>query len=261
LRDYRKTYREHGKNLRKLENESFSSAAEETAAQVEAGASNHAAREAMIEAPIVSLDDIAKKLRFFFEVSGGMFDTEGWEARIVRNILRDIENSKGASSLQDLRKECVAAFRASQEADEAADEEGFRVRDLHPPCPQSALVELEGPNGERRLRPGTAEELANLEQQGRLADLLEWEAACDAIDAQHPKLRELKDAAKAANARWLQLDDQFIATPARSLEDIGVKLKFLTVMADMKDDPDAEVPDRMTFSLLRDIERMTGAKL
>ena len=94
LRQYRKTYREHGKNLRKLETASFSDAKEQLAANREAGASNDVAREAMIEAPVASLDDIATKLRFYFEVAGGRFDADGWEARIARNILRDIDAAK-----------------------------------------------------------------------------------------------------------------------------------------------------------------------
>ena len=61
--------------------------------------------------------------------------------------------------------------------------------------------------------------------------------------------------------RWLQLDDRFIATPAHTLEDIGTKLDCLTVLADMKDDPNAEVSDRVVFSLIRDIERMTDTKI
>ena len=68
-------------------------------------------------------------------------------------------------------------------------------------------------------------------------------------------------AAEAANDRWLQFDDQFIATPAHTLEDIGMKLDFLTVIADMKDGPNADVSDRMVFSLIRDIERMTDTKI
>ena len=58
-----------------------------------------------------------------------------------------------------------------------------------------------------------------------------------------------------------EFDDQFIATPAHTLEDIGMKLDFLTVIADMKDGPNADVSDRMVFSLIRDIERMTDTKI
>jgi hypothetical protein len=58
-----------------------------------------------------------------------------------------------------------------------------------------------------------------------------------------------------------KMDDQFIEAPAQTLEDIGTKLEFLTVMADLKVGPDADVSDRMVFSLIRDIERMTGTKI
>ena len=108
---------------------------------------------------------------------------------------------------------------------------------------------------------GANGELSPEEVESRIAELREWETACDAVDAQHPKVSELQKAAEAANDRWLQLDDQFIAAPAHTLEDIGMKLEFLTVMADMKDGPNAEVSDRMVFSLIGDIERMTDTKI
>ena len=266
LREYRKTYREHGKNLRQLETATFSDAKEQLAANREAGASNDVAREAMIEAPVASLDDIATKLRFYFEVAGGRFDADGWEARIARNILRDIEKPKGASTLQELRKECVAVFRASIVADEVADKERFRVRRLHPPCPDALRLDWEI-NGRPLSRAVSEDEirangaLSPEEVESRIAALREWEAACDAVDARHPTVSELQKAAEAANDRWLQLDDQFIAAPAHTLEDIGMKLEFLTIMADMKVGPDADVEDRMVFSLIRDIERMTDTKI
>ncbi len=40
-----------------------------------------------------------------------------------------------------------------------------------------------------------------------------------------------------------------------------MKLEFLTIMADMKVGPSADVEDRMVFSLIRDIERMTDTKI
>jgi len=61
----------------------------------------HEAIDAMIEAPVVSLEDIATKLRFLFLVvkdGDAGVDPHSWEGRILSNILRDIERMTGAKN-------------------------------------------------------------------------------------------------------------------------------------------------------------------
>ena len=96
LREYRKTFREWGAALagdydRDMTDE------ESRAYQDAAAAPCHAAIDAMIEAPVVSLEDIATKLRFLFEVvtdGDTGVDPDSWEGRIVSSILRDIDAAK-----------------------------------------------------------------------------------------------------------------------------------------------------------------------
>lgn len=173
--------------------------------------------------------------------------------------------------LRALRRQCVAAFRASTEAIRMADEERSRVRrENHPACPAHLHVEWDDETGQKQTRPALEDDYALLVQRGDLSaadgkrltsELREWRAACEAADAQHPRLKELREKAEAADARWIELDNQFADAPTHSLEDIGVKLKFFTKMEDMSDGEDANMPERLIFGLIRDIERMTGTKI
>ncbi|MCW5736339.1 MAG: hypothetical protein KIS73_19580 [Enhydrobacter sp.] len=271
VRDYRKTYRDLGRALKAIDEQDMAKEMDPAArrAAVEAAhAPNDAAREAMIEAPVVSVEDIAAKLRFLLGVGGGDFDPGSWEGRIVKNILRDVEPAE--SSLRALRERCKAAFRASQEATNVADLESFRVRDLHPPCPDALLVEFEGADGKQYQRSATEEDLAYLTKNGqitvaerdaRLASLRGWLAACDAVDAANPQVAALRQADEDAEELWLALDTEFITAPVHTLDDMIVKLEFLAVMEDMSEDPSGRSPDQIVFGLIRDLKRMTGTKL
>lgn len=274
LRQYNKTYRDYGKALKAvdvLEEDKDKLPPELIAAEAAATNRYEEARTAMIQAPVATFADIAAKLRFYFEVGGDpqkFARASEWEDQIVKNILRDISPSPTQGpSLQAMREECIAAFRASQKATEVADREQFRVRKLHPPCPERCLVEHEWSPGKMVRRPADADDLLRLRDEGdltpedtekRIAELLEWKAACDAIDAQHPKIRELRDADHEADAFSAELDDKFVDAPAHTLADIRTKLEFLFMVEDMKSTPD-HYPARLVFGLMRDIDRMTGA--
>lgn len=191
LKEYRKTYKEWNVAL-SGDYEKDKTEEESSAYQEAAMAPCEAAIDAMIEAPVVSLEDIATKLRFYFQVvkdGDTGVDPTTWEGRIVANILRDIEKPK-SSSLRELRERCKAAFKASTEAD----------------------------------------------------------------------LAEAKEVKEAADQNWLDLDKQFVLTPAVTLDDMIVKLEFLTTMKDMSEDPSGSDPDQVVFGLIDDLKRMTGAK-
>lgn len=191
LKEYRKTYKEWNVAL-SGDYEKDKTEEESSAYQEAAMAPCHAAIDAMIEAPVVSLEDIAIKLRFYFQVvkdGDAGVDLNSWEGRIVANILRDIEKPK-SSSLRELRERCKAAFKAAAQAD----------------------------------------------------------------------LAEAKEVKEAADQNWLDLDKQFVLTPAVTLDDMIVKLEFLTTMKDMSEDPSGSDPDQVVFGLIEDLKRMTGAK-
>ncbi len=96
LREYRKTFREWGAALAGDYDRDMTEE-ESRAYQEAASAPCHAAIDAMIEAPVVSPEDIATKLRFLLEVvadGDATVDPDSWEGRIVRSILRDIDAAK-----------------------------------------------------------------------------------------------------------------------------------------------------------------------
>lgn len=273
LREYRKTYQAWGVALKALAPQEDSMSEEAwNAATTAAGDLNAAAREAMIEAPVVTLSDIALKLRFLFEVDDEDIDSSepapnDWDARIVKNILRDIDKpSEPGLSLRELRKQCKAAFRASLAADDAADKKRFAVREeYHPPIPKGLEVEVtcEGQSRRRVMRLEDIEhfvstgEVSREEVPALTKALQEWEAACTAIDVEHG-VAALDEVAAQAEDLYDRLDNQFIDTPARSLDDICVKLEFLAMLEDMKETPDMH-PARLVFGLIRDLKQMIGA--
>jgi hypothetical protein len=59
---------------------------------------------------------------------------------------------------------------------------------------------------------------------------------------------------------YLDLDTQFIRAPAHTLDDLRVKLEFLAVMMDMREEEEIKSPDQIVCGLIRDIDRMTGRK-
>ena len=101
LANYRETWRDLGPVLKEIDERDMAGEMEPSAhvAAVEAAhAPNDAARDALIEASVVTLHDIALKLRFYFEVGGDpkMFDTPpDWGSEIVKNVLRDIDRMVG----------------------------------------------------------------------------------------------------------------------------------------------------------------------
>lgn len=129
-------------------------------------------------------------------------------------------------------------------------------------------VHLESGGSRTIKRPATESDMAQLCEQGDLtkeeaatweADLRQWEAACRAIDAQHPSLTALEEAAQRAEELYDALDHQVIAAPAQSLDDIRAKLEFLAEMECM-DGKSGMHPERLVLGLIRDLKRMTGAK-
>jgi hypothetical protein len=132
------------------------------------------------------------------------------------------------------------------------------------------MVEWEDEEGKTHRRAASAEDFTSFAERGdmtsdelakALADLRVWEAACDAVDAQHPEVAALRDAADSADARYEELDQQFIAAPAHTLDDIAVKLRFLVMLDGLQDGDDADYGDRLVFGLLRDVGRMSGQKV
>jgi hypothetical protein len=87
MQEYQSTHRVCNATLVELgKHEHSMSEADWIAATGAATAPLGAAREAMIDAPVATLADIALKLRFYFEVGD-----YSWGDRIVKNILRDID--------------------------------------------------------------------------------------------------------------------------------------------------------------------------
>ncbi len=90
-----------------------------------------AVRDAMIEAPVVSLEDIATKLRFLLEVGGRWFDADGWDPASPRTSSATSRSPNNPA--RDLRERGKAAFDAMTRADKLAEDEHSRVRrTLHP---------------------------------------------------------------------------------------------------------------------------------
>ncbi len=109
LRQYRKSCRDLQDALKTMSDQ------EDLATIDAAHAPNDTAREVMIAAPVVTLADIAMKLRFFLEVGSGPSRAESpcpWGVQIVKNILRDLDRQKSTRGIRHLHSECVAALTA-----------------------------------------------------------------------------------------------------------------------------------------------------
>lgn len=189
-------------------------------------------------------------------------DPPSWEAEIAKNILRDIEAQRGGGALLALRERAKDAFRASQRIRADYDAEKARTHALHPPIPKHLYVESAVPSadGKPQFRPMREEDLAHLSAedfQRCEPDFKAWQAACTAIDAQHSQLAEKQVAADAADALWVAMDNEFIDTPARTIEDVRVKLEFFATMEDLEETDDDYV-SRTVFGLIRDLGKMIG---
>jgi hypothetical protein len=245
LRNYRKTFKEWKVAL-KGDYDRDMTKQESTAYQNTAAAPCWAAIDAMIEAPVVSHEDIATKLGFLFEVvadGDAGVDPNSWEGRILKNILRDIRAAQTPSLLPRLLREFFAADKASDAATERWENERARVRQLHPPAPHNVQWEFEG---KQCQRPVTDWDFPQLIEQGELAeadvetwrrDLSEWETQCEAIDVQHLD-RSIKRAADETAARLEDIDNRFRNAPATSLADAKAKLDYFFHFKDV-DDPRA----------------------
>ena len=165
---------------------------------------------------------------------------------------RSVPNLSAFKTLEEVRREYQRAWRALSKAQNAADRERFRVRDLYPPCPILGVVgEAEG----KSLNvPATEENVRTWRDRGEVTaegadkmirELQQWQLACNTISRQNIDWSLIRAESRML-ARYGKLDRMLLRVPTKSCSDVLAKLRFIA--------PDTDGPVREAIDcLIRDI--------
>jgi hypothetical protein len=84
-----------------------------------------------------------------------------------------------------------------------------------------------------------------------LAEHRKWDAACREADAAHGVAMAMQ-ADDACKARYEAAEQRFIKAPVRTVEDVGLKLRFLADLENY-DQARSMAPAKVVYAMIRDI--------
>lgn len=165
--------------------------------------------------------------------------------------------------LRDLLQAHMADWQAYSVANEAADLERFRVRNLHPTAPCKIMGRFHEADGTSHTRVMHKYEIERLrttpfaaarekeDSDRRLAALREWQKSCDAVDNSN-RDPYIMAAEWIAKERYEETRRRLAGAPTRSVEDIRCKLEYLAFL-EFERENDCE-SDRLVYRLIDDIK-------
>ena len=127
-----------------------------------------------------------------------------------------------------------------------------------PPCLTRSRLLADGGHGEFDVNEDLIEqmrgfgELASEEADVLLSEHRQWEVACSDVDAAYGVVAA-KEADAACRIRYDAAEQRFIKAPVRTVEDIGLKLRFLADIEDY-DCESSMTPAKLVYAMMRDIK-------
>ena len=164
-------------------------------------------------------------------------------------------------SLQVLWREFRASWKTYSKAMDEIDKVRTRARPHRPPRPASLTRDFllaDGGHKSFELNQDFIKSMTHIgaltadEGTQLLAECKNWDAACRAIDEAHGMLAA-ETAETAAADRYEEAQQRFIKAPTRSVEDIGLKLRFLADLENYSQERDI-APAMVVYAMLRDIK-------